>query len=77
VVLSSFPLAVGTLAPSSSATANATIDFTGCGSTTRFSVTIALSANAGTRRSTAPEVWRSRRREDRRPVVLGFSPAIS
>jgi len=42
-----FPLAVGNLVPGATATGNVVADFTGCDSTSKFTVAIALSANSG------------------------------
>jgi hypothetical protein len=47
VVSSSFPVAVGNLAPAGSGTGTVTINFTGCASNTRFRVNAPFSANGG------------------------------
>jgi hypothetical protein len=47
VVAGGFPIALGTIAPGTSANASITIDFTGCVSTARFTLAAPFSANAG------------------------------
>ena len=42
-----FPLSVGDLVPGATATGNVTVDFTGCDSTSKFTVAVSLSANSG------------------------------
>jgi hypothetical protein len=42
-----FPMTLGSLAPGASATGNVTVNFTGCDTTSKFTVTIWLSANSG------------------------------
>jgi hypothetical protein len=46
-VTTSFPLALGTIAPAGTAPASVVINFTGCASTSRFNMTAVLSANSG------------------------------
>jgi endo-1,4-beta-xylanase len=43
-----FPLTVGTITPNGSASANVTINFTGCGDASRFTVNIPFNSNSGT-----------------------------
>ena len=47
VISTSFPLALGVIAPGSSASGNVAIDFTSCAFNARFTVTIPFSANGG------------------------------
>lgn len=47
VIMTQFPLALGVIAPGSSATGNIVLDFTGCPFNARFSVDIPFSANSG------------------------------
>ena len=47
VIASSFPVAVGSIAPASSANGVVTIDFTGCPNNARFTTTFSFSANNG------------------------------
>ena len=48
VVTSTFPVAVGNIAPASSGSGNVNLNFTGCPNNARFTVTFTFSANAGT-----------------------------
>ena len=48
IVSPSFPVSLGDLPAESSASMPVTIDFTGCASTTKFNVSMPVSANAGT-----------------------------
>jgi len=48
-----YPISLGTLSPGSSATGNLTVNFSGCDSTSKFTVTIYLSANGGATTGTA------------------------
>jgi hypothetical protein len=47
VAAGAFPLSLGNLSPSQTATGNVVVDFTGCDSTSKFTVAISLSANDG------------------------------
>ncbi len=42
-----FPLSLGNIAPAASATGNILINFTGCGSTAKFSIKLTVTANGG------------------------------
>ena len=48
IVTSTFPVAVGNIAPASSGSGNVNLNFTGCPNNARFTVTFTFSANAGT-----------------------------
>ena len=48
----SFPVALGSISPSQSATGNLAINFTGCDNTSKFTVRIGLAANSGQTSST-------------------------
>ncbi|MBZ5603097.1 MAG: Ig-like domain repeat protein [Acidobacteriia bacterium] len=52
VLSTSLPLALGSIAPGATTQANVTIDFTGCGSTNRYAMTVSLSANGGSTTAT-------------------------
>jgi hypothetical protein len=47
-LVSSLPLTVGDIAPGSSTTGDLILNFTGCDTTSKFSVKIGISANLGT-----------------------------
>jgi hypothetical protein len=47
VIGTSFPVSLGNLAPSASVTGDVTIDFTGCGSTAKFTMRLTVAANGG------------------------------
>ncbi len=47
VVTSALPIAAGNLAPAANVTVSATVDFSNCAANARFTVNVALSANAG------------------------------
>ena len=47
VIMSTFPVQVGNIAPGATATGNVTIDFTGCPAAATFLVTVSFSANSG------------------------------
>ena len=48
VITSTFPVAVGNIAPASTGSGTVTIDFTGCANNARFTTIFTFSANAGT-----------------------------
>ncbi len=47
VIGTSFPVSLGSIAPSASVTGDVTIDFTGCGSTAKFTMRLTVAANGG------------------------------